>query len=501
MIKILSASQIKELDAFTIKKAPIASIDLMERACEAFVDWFIQRYDSSKSVLVVCGTGNNGGDGLGIARILSLMPYRLQVLIVRGSSSESADFQKNLKRLSASVERLTLQGTSAENFPVCEIIIDALFGSGLSRSLEGIYVEVVSAVNGTNATRIAVDIPSGLFADSPANGSIVQAHHTVTFQLPKLAFLLPECHPFVGEWHVVDIGLSPEFIDESQTNNFLIDEVSIGKIIRPRKKHSHKGDFGHSLIIAGSLGKIGANILATKAALRTGSGLVTSLTPRCGCNAIQSSVPEAMALVDSEENFLSHVPDISPFTSIGVGPGIGIDKRTAAFLTDLLSSEIKSCVIDADALNILSENRDMQKLVSPNSILTPHPGEFKRLVGEWRNDFERLDLLRALSGRLKSIIVLKGANTSIAMPNGDVYFNSTGNPAMATGGCGDVLTGMLTALLAQQYPPQEAAILGVYLHGLAGDFASKGKSNIIATDIIDQIPVALHWLTNSKERE
>ncbi len=493
MIKILSTSQIKELDAFTIKNEPIASIDLMERACSGFVEWFIERYDSSKSVLVICGTGNNGGDGLGIARLLSWMPYNITVLIVQ-SSSESEDFQKNLKRLPPHVDQSVIQNPVHFGLPSSDIIIDALFGSGLSRPLEGIQAKVVSAMNQSNAIRIAVDIPSGLLADSHTFGPVVQAHHTVTFQLPKLSFLLPYNYSTVGEWHMVDIGLSRKFIAQASTRNYLVDEIGIQELIRPRKKYSHKGDFGHSLIIGGSLGKMGANILATKAALRTGSGLVTSLVPKCGYTAIQSSLPEAMALMDPQENFLSHMPDIRPFNSIGIGPGIGKNKLTIEFVKAFFESQDIPCVIDADALNILSENGSVQNLIYPNSILTPHPGEFRRLVGEWQNDFERLELQRQLATRLKSIVVLKGAHTSIAMPTGEVYFNTTGNPAMATGGSGDVLTGILTALLAQQYPPQDAALLGVFLHGLAGDLASKNRHAIIASDIIEEIPFAFQWL-------
>jgi len=497
MIKILTTAQTKKLDDFTIKHGRIESIELMDCACQAFVDWFVDRFDSSNSVLVVSGTGNNGGDGLGIARLLAELKFKVELFVVQGSGTPSSDFKKNMRSLPANLVATILNKSDSVNLPTCNIIIDALFGSGLSRPLEGFYESVVHAINNVDATRIAVDIPSGLFADAHTDGISVRAHHTVSFQLPKLAFLLPECSEFVGEWHCVDIGLSKDFIDGSDSKNFVLDEVSVRNLIRQRKKFNHKGSFGHSLIVAGSLGKIGANILATKSALRTGSGLVTSLTPRSGYTAIQGSVPEAMVIVDSEENFLSQLPDIGSFSAIGIGPGLGKDKRTISFLSDLLSKNKLPCVLDADALNILAENSELQSLIPANSILTPHPGEFRRLVGDWRNDFERLDLLRSLSNRLNSIVVLKGAHTSISLPDGNVYFNTTGSPAMATGGSGDVLAGIITALLAQHYPPHEAAILGVYLHGLAGDFASKGRYSIIATDIISQIPLTLSWLTSS----
>lgn len=494
MIRILSTAQIRELDRYTIDHEPIASIDLMERACQAFVDWYVARFTSNNNVLIVCGSGNNGGDGLGIARLLSLRKFNVKVCLVNGDSKPSADYTINLNRLPDDVKQISFK--KENSLPASDILIDALFGSGLSRSLQGVYANVVSQINNSKAIKIAVDIPSGLFADENSNGPIVQADFTITFQQPKLSFLLPQNEKRVGEWHVVDIGLSQKFIQQSSTRHFLVDAESIKKLIKPRDKFSHKGDFGHALVIGGSYGKIGANVLATRAALRAGSGLVTSLVPKCGYSILQSVVPEAMVLADEEEKILVHVPDISGFTSIGIGPGLGRDPRTAVFMANLLRHEITPCVIDADALNILSDNRDIQNLISANSILTPHPGEFRRLVGNSKDDFERLEMQRTLSAKLKSIVVLKGAYTSISMPNGDIFFNSTGNPAMATAGSGDVLTGLLTALLAQGYKPADAALLGVFIHGLAGDLATKKRYSIIASDIIEEIPAAFGQVTS-----
>lgn len=494
MIKILATEQIRNLDRYTIEHEPIASIDLMERACVAFVDWYYERFQSIRKILIVCGSGNNGGDGLGIARILSHRQFNVTVCLVPGNAKPSEDNSTNLNRLPQTVAQIVFQKNGS--LPETDILIDALFGSGLSRPLEGIWIEAVSQINQSKAKKIAVDIPSGLFADSNSTGSIVQADYTVTFQLPKLAFLLPQNEKYVGEWHAVNIGLSQKSIQETETRHYLVDSESIKKLVQPRAKFSHKGNFGHSLVIGGSYGKIGANVLTTRAALRTGSGLVTSLVPRCGYTVLQSCAPEAMVIADDEERILTHVPNLAKFTSIGIGPGLGQDQRTVAFLSNLLSHEITPCVLDADALNIVSDNRDMQNLISANSILTPHPGEFKRLVGSWKNDFHRLELQRALSVKLKSIVILKGAHTSIAMPSGDIYFNSSGNPAMATGGSGDVLTGILTALLSQGYKPTDAALIGVYIHGLAGDLAAKKRFSIIASDIIDEIPAAFQQVAS-----
>ena len=494
MIKILSNAQTREFDAYTIKNTPIASIDLMERACTAFADWFIKKFNPSKKVVVVCGTGNNGGDGLGIARLLANQNYNVHVVIVRSSSKETTDFNTNLYRLPKKIEVSIITNSSEIDFANSEIIIDAILGSGLSRPVDGLLEQVISKLNEKKSIRVAVDIPSGLFSDKHSIGACIKADYTITIQLPKLSFFFPENHDVVGEWMVVDIGLSQDYINQCATDYYLLDEESIRKIIKPRKKFSHKGDFGHSLIIAGSFGKIGANVLATRAALRTGSGLVTSYLPMCGYSVIQSAAPEAMALTDPHEQIITNIPDVKKFNAIGIGPGLGTAKETARTVNELFDYCRQPLIIDADALNILAEHNHLQRLIPQNSILTPHRGEFRRLVGQWQNDFECLELQRKLSKRLQSIIILKGAYTSISLPDGRVYFNSTGNPAMATGGSGDVLTGILTSLLAQGYTSEQAALLGVYIHGLAGDLAAKEKPIIIASDIIEQISEAFKRL-------
>jgi len=498
MLKILSAVQTKDLDQFTIEHEPIAPIDLMERACHAFTDWYIQHFQSDKKTGIVCGPGNNGGDGLGIARMLSRLGYSVNVWVVKGDLKESESFKKNLER----IEGIRLSEISAdanrELFDGCHVIIDALFGSGLSRPLEGIFSQVVSCINQTEAIRIAVDIPSGLLADSPSTGEIVRADYTISFQLPKLAFFFPENHKWVGHWLLVDIGLSNVFIESVYSGNYFITENSIKKIIRPRDQFSHKGNYGHALLIAGSHGKMGACILASKAALRSGVGLLTVQVPACGYSIIQTSAPEAMAFVDVSENHFSSPPEDLNFSCIGIGPGIGVDSETAKALAKILKQFKKPMVIDADGLNIMATHRELLQLIPEGSILTPHPKEFERMAGHWTNDFEKLKLLRTFSAQLKCIIVLKGAYTSIASPEGNVFFNSTGNPGMATGGSGDVLTGLLTGILAQGYSSQETALLGTYLHGLAGDLAaSESSKNLIASDIIQGIPSAYRKLNRA----
>jgi len=451
MTRILSAAQIREWDAYTIANEPISPEGLMERASNAFVSWFVPRYNTGEKIGIVCGKGNNGGDGLVIARLLSDRHYDVSILRL-----DEADYNS------------------------FTVLIDAIFGSGLSRPVDGIYAIAIQKINSSPAIKISVDVPSGLRLDEPSDGDIVRADHTITFQVPKLALMMPENAEYVGEWHVVAIGLKKDFVVESK--NFYVDQVPI----KSRKKFSHKGDYGRALIVAGSLGKMGACILATRATLRSGAGLVTAHVPKCGYTIIQASVPEAMASVDKTDDYFSDAGDVSNYDVIGIGPGIGVTASTVNGLRKILQAG-KPMVIDADGLNILSSSRDLMQLVPAGSILTPHPGEFKRLVGEWKDDFERLKLQKELASQTRCIVVLKGAHTSIATPSGEVFFNSTGNPGMAKGGSGDVLTGVLTGLLSQSYSAQEAAIIGVFKHGLAGDLAaaSIGQNSLLAGDIVD----------------
>ena len=497
MLKIFSAEQTRALDAFSIQHGSISSIDLMERACHAFVRWLAERFDSSKKIGIVCGTGNNGGDGLGIARIMIDWGYAVSVWIVTGSAKESEDFKINRERLPAKLKVLDFPADPRpEIFSSCEILIDAVFGSGLSRPVDGIYAQAIDAINASKATRIAVDIPSGLLSDVHSSGPTVKANYTVSFQMPKLAFMMPENDAWVGEWHLVDIGLNMEFIKKEKTEYFLLDKKAIKKLLRTRATFSHKGDYGHALIVAGSYGKMGACILASRGALRAGVGLLTVHIPKSGYSILQSSVPEAMVMVDDHSHVFSDPYSLDAFSVIGLGPGLGQEKETLAGIKKILTSG-KPMVIDADAINLLGAHRELLPLIPEGSILTPHPKEFERLAGKWKDDFERLALQRKISHELKCVVLIKGAKTAIAVPTGEVYFNSTGNPGMATGGSGDVLTGILTGLMAQKYSPSEAALVGVYLHGLSGDLAvrDKGMYSLIASDLVDYLPAAFISVT------
>jgi len=494
-MKILSVSQIREADTFTIANEPIPSVELMERAAAKCFNWLVQHYGRSRNYKVFCGTGNNGGDGLVIARMLSEKNVSVETFVVRFSESCSDDFSENLQRL-AKVRKVKISDiNSAEEIPSIDkndIIIDAIFGSGLSKPVTaGIAYDVIVAINKSKAEVAAVDIPSGLFGEdnSENTGKIIEARHTLTFQFPKLSFFYAGNEKYVGNWHVLPIGLHPEFIDQATVTNYYVEEADCRALIKPRKKFSHKGSFGHALLVCGSYGKMGAAVLAARACIKSGAGLVTSHIPQCGYEIMQSSVPEIMCSIDNDEHIISDNLDLKPYNTVGVGSGIGNDEKTRKAVKLLIPNSGGPIVFDADAINILAENKTWLAFVPKKSIFTPHPKEFERLAGKSTNESERQRLQMEFSKKYGVYVILKGAFTCISTPAGDCYFNSTGNPGMATAGSGDVLTGIITGLLAQGYTSFEASILGVYVHGLAGDLAAKryGYEATTATEIINML--------------
>ncbi len=497
-MNILSATQIREADAFTIKNEPISSVDLMERAATKCFSWLEKKYHKDDSFVIFCGVGNNGGDGLVIARLLKKAGYQVDVFVVEFSKKYSADFQVNLDRLKelALVPVFLTEANHSFSIKEKSIVIDAIFGSGLARPVVGFIAQIISQIN--NNEIVAIDIPSGLYGDdNRANdGEKVKAKYTLTFQVPKLATMFPSNFDYVGEWMVLDIGLNNEFIAQQDTKYYALSDEDASLMLQKRPKYAHKGSYGHALLVAGSKGKMGAAVLASRACLKTGVGLLTTHVPKIGLPILQTVVPEAMGSESEGEEFITDLPKLSKYNVIGVGPGIGLEKQTQNILKLLIQNAKTPLVLDADALNILSENKTWLSFLPSDSILTPHPKEFERLVGKWTSDEERLELQQNFSLKHNVYLVLKGANTSITTPLGNTFFNTTGNPGMATGGSGDVLTGIITSLLAQGYHPQEAAVLGVYLHGLAGDVAKENNTEyaMIASDIIESLPLAFGWL-------
>ena len=504
-MKILNAQQIREWDQFTIEHEPVSSIDLMERAAGECVHWLEENTNSNSPFIIFCGKGNNGGDGLAIARMLSQREYAVCIYILEFGHLGTEDFQINLERLHQhpAIEIKFIQ--SEEHFPSFqknETIIDALFGSGLNRPLEGVTAKLVEHINNSCCKIVAIDVPSGLPVDQSAKGNaIIKATDTLSFQVHKLSFLFPENSAFTGKTHILDIGLHPDYYNSVETNNELIDKEIISAIYKPRNDFSHKGNFGHALIMSGSYGKMGAAILCVKACLRSGAGLTTCHIPKCGYEIMQTVAPEAMVITDFNSSIITKTEeDLTKFNCIGIGPGIGTASETKKSLSEVFTSYKKPVVLDADALNIISSDEKLLKKIPPNSILTPHPKEFERLFGKTKNDFDRLQLAQQKAKELNVTIVLKGHHSSIITPGGKVYFNNTGNAGMAKGGSGDVLTGVLTALVCQYHDTVEAAILGVYLHGLAGDITAEkySKEAMISTDITYNLGEAFTLIQNKQ---
>jgi NAD(P)H-hydrate epimerase len=499
-MKVLNTEKIHETDAYTIQHERIKSIVLMERAAQAFVDRFTEIFDEENRIAIVCGIGNNGGDGLAVGRILIDKLYDISAFVIRKKpEGGTEDFQINYDLLSRDIHITEISSIKdVPKFGDFDLIIDAIFGSGLTRSVKGLHASVIKAINNSGSTIISIDIASGLFCDTSSinNEAIVKADITLSFQLPKLAFLIPENDKYVGTWELLEIGLDQGYIHRQYTQNFYVTREFLDPFVPKRAKHSHKGNYGKGLLVTGSHGKMGASILASRAYMRAGAGLLTVTAPECGYVVLQTSVPEAMVETSGVDCVKDITSDLSRFDAIGIGPGLGVAQSTSDAVHKLLKNVEVPIVIDADALNILAKNRHMLELLSEHSILTPHIREFERLVGESADNFSRINKLREFATQVNSYVVLKGAHTAIATPDGNVYFNSTGNPGMATGGSGDVLTGIITSLLAQHQSLFHAAVLGVYLHGLAGDIASEsiGEEGLIASDLVEYLPAAFMTL-------
>lgn len=493
-MKILSSEQMYQADKATIKNKSITSIDLMEHAADKCFQWILEHFPEKKQVFqVFCGVGNNGGDGLVIARKLLQTGNQVKIIIVNFSKNRSSDFTANYKRLLELNPQICELHWGDLTFPEInknDLVIDAIFGIGLSRTPDDFVKRILQKINDSQAKIIAVDMPSGLFSEAPVQDkdAVIMATYTLTFQNPKLAFFLSDNENFSKNWQVLDIGLDKDFIAGLNSPFLTVDKDLIQSIYKKRRKFSHKGTYGHSMLIGGSFGKMGAAVLASRAALKIGSGLVTAYIPKCGYEIVQISNPEVMVEVD-DENYLQYFNFKSKPRVIGIGMGMGTHVKTIQGLEIFLKENRLSLVVDADAINILSMHPEYLSLLPKNTVITPHPKEFERLAGTWKNDYEKLEKLLNFSTKHKCIVVLKGAYTAIAHEN-KIYFNTTGNAALATAGSGDVLTGMITGLLAQNYTPLEAAIFGVYLHGKTADIAlpEMGYETFIASSILDYLP-------------
>ncbi|ASK32614.1 bifunctional ADP-dependent NAD(P)H-hydrate dehydratase/NAD(P)H-hydrate epimerase [Chryseobacterium sp. T16E-39] len=489
-MKIFTKEQIKDCDQFTISNDQISSIKLMERAAQSCVSWLSEHCKNHKKFVVFCGKGNNGGDGFAIARLLHAEGFEVDVFVSSPKSTFSDDAQVNFERLEG------VSGISIEKFSEVfqyqfdhdTVVIDALFGIGLSRVSEGEYKELIDYLNVVNAVKISIDVPSGLFADkiSDDTSSIFKADYTLSFQFWKKSFMHPESGKFTGKVEILDIDLNKDYIYITETDDFAINDELVKSIFKPRQEFSHKGTYGRVNIVAGSYGKMGAAVLATKAALKTGAGLTFSMTPGCGYDILQTSCPEAMFIKTGDQ--FTNTWEINENSVYGIGPGMGTNSETQKALLKFLKEYEGALVLDADALNMISENKKNLNLISKNTIITPHPKEFERLFGETKDSFERLELARQKAKEYQIYIVLKDHHTQVVSPEGKVYYNTTGNAGLAKGGSGDVLTGVLASLLAQGYSEEEAAVLGVWIHGKAADYAAEkySKESMLPSDLINE---------------
>lgn len=497
-MKILTSIQLKELDQYTIDNEPIESIDLMERAAEQITAAIIRRWDTSFVVKVFAGPGNNGGDALAVARMLSKKGYGVEVFLFNTGNHLSDECRINLKRLKECGHIYFTEITTSFMPPALtanDLVVDGLFGSGLNRPLDGGFAAVIKYINASPAPVVSIDIPSGLMGeDNTFNNrqNIIHADVTLSVQLPKLAFLFPENEDIVGEWELLDIDLQQSFIDSADTPFQIMEETDIRRLLKKRKLFAHKGSFGHGLLIAGKYGMAGASILAAKACIKSGIGLLTVHVPINNQNLLQLAVPEAITHMDVDQQIFAVPEDTDNFQAVAIGPGIGQEEDTALALKEQLQQTSLPMILDADALNILSSHRNWLSYLTKGAILTPHIGELERLVGKCTDSYERLRKAKELAISLSCCVIIKGHYSTIVTPDGRFFFNPTGNSGMATAGSGDVLTGILLALAAQGYNPEDTCKLGVYVHGLAGDLAAeeKGEIGITASDIIDALPYA-----------
>ena len=499
-MKIFTAAQIHELDNYTITHEPIKSIDLMERAAKTITRAIMDEWTDRTPMVIFAGPGNNGGDALAVARLLAEENYKVSVYLFNIHNKLSDDCAANKQRLidSKRVGHFTEVTLNFDPPELTEdmVVIDGLFGSGLNKPLIGGFASLVKYMNQCPAKVVSIDIPSGLMCEDNTyniHSNIIRADLTLTLQQKKLSMMMADCQKYIGRLRVLDIRLSKEYIDKTEANCRILEEQDVRRLLMPRDDFAHKGAMGNALIIAGSYGMAGAAVLATRACLRSGVGKVTVHTPRRNYLVMQTAVPEAVMQMDHEETYFSESVDSTDFDALGIGPGLGLVENTAIALIGQIRRTSCPIVADADALNILANHQAWMQQLPSGIIMTPHPKEFDRMAGSTsNNDYERLIRAQQMAEHIKGYIILKGHHSALCMPDGHIVFNATGNSGMATAGSGDVLTGILTALLARGYDKGTACQLGMYLHGLAGDLAAKevGKESLVASDIIQFLPKA-----------
>ena len=503
-MKIFTGTQIKELDKFTIENEPVASIDLMERAAKAIVRVLREEWDNRTPFVVFAGPGNNGGDALAVARLMAEAGYKVTAFLFNVNGKLSDDCATNKQR-AMECKHIKAFTEVVVDFDPPEltaetVVIDGLFGAGLNKTLTGGFASLVKYINQSPAKVVSIDLPSGLMTEDNTHNvkaHIVRADLTLTLQQKKLAMFFEDNQQFLGRLRVLDIRLSPDFIAQTDTKYQVLEEADVRSRMLKRGDFVNKGLMGHALIVAGSYGMAGAAVLAGRACMRSGVGKLTICTPRRNYDVMQISLPEAILSTGKEDYFFTEPLDTEHYDAVGMGPGLGQHEDTAIALISQIRRTQCPMVIDADALNILASHKAWMQQLPQNLILTPHVGEFDRLGNRGsEGDYDRLSKALDLAQHLQAYILLKGHFSALCLPSGKVYFNPTGNAGMATAGSGDVLTGIITGLLARGYNREDACIVGMYLHGLAGDLAAKqlGKESLMAGDIVSYLPQAFELL-------
>ncbi len=502
-MKVLSAAQLREWDKFTIQNMPISSLDLMERAANGAFHEILKTIPADAEILVLCGVGNNGGDGLVIARLLKEHGFLPQIAILGNLARQSPDFAVNLERcrVAGLLPQLIHHAEDIGNPKPGIIVIDALLGTGTRTYVTGIFADVIDKVNSWNAFVYSIDLPSGLLPDEYGitSSSVIRASKTVTFQTIKRAFLLPANVQFIGELKVLDIGLLPDYYVTQESIETLVERGEVLNLLPSRSVSAEKKSFGRSLVIGGSKGMIGAVVLAASACLRSGSGLTSAFIPACGEQILQTAVPEATLTLSVKSDFHHKLNDeLKDCAACCIGPGLAMNEETGQFVAEVLKSSKIPLIIDADALNHVAR-RELLKFIPEGSLITPHNREFERLFGNFESDRERLSHQLNFSIQNKIFILRKGKFSTLTTPEGKTYFNSTGNPALAKGGSGDVLTGIITGLFARTGNMESAAILGTYLHGLTADLLLQESFEdcIIAGDLVGKLPEAFRQTFNA----
>ncbi|MCF0197886.1 MAG: NAD(P)H-hydrate dehydratase [Bacteroidaceae bacterium] len=505
-MKILTGRQFHDLDLYTIEHEPVPSIDLMERAATQIAREIMSRWSKAHPVCVFAGPGNNGGDGLAVARLLGSNGYRVRVWLFNVKGHLSPDCQRNRERMTR-VPQVELREVNRElTFPDIaddEVVVDALFGTGLNKPISGGFAVVVHKINSLHVPVVSIDVPSGLMCEDNTyndRNNIIHATLTLTVQLPKLAFFFADNEPFVGTWKCVDIQLSAEGLVQMSTPFRTLEDQEVKAMWRKRPRFAHKGTMGHALLVAGSEGMAGAALLAAKACLRSGAGKLTVHTAKANLPLLQTAVPEAIVHPDRDKVMVTESTLLDPYKAIGIGPGLGTNEATATALNRYLQLADQPIVLDADGINLLAKHPAWAAKLPHESILTPHPRELEGLTGKANTDYKRLMLAQEYALQHMVYVVLKGHHTAICMPSGRVVFCMAGNPGMATAGSGDVLTGLITGLLAQGYEPAEAVQMGVWLHATAGDFAAEALTEecMLASDIVAQLPQAFRQLKDNE---